>query len=195
MYPIRQKSEFYKVFVDFCLLVENQFSFSIKTIRTNGGGEFSSKLLVDFLKTMGTLHQKSCPHTPEQNGVVERKHRHLVETGLTLLAQSHLPSSLWLEAFSTVIFLINRLPIVDHQITPFQILFNKPPDYFSGRLVANVILGFDLTLQINFSLEALNVSSLVTISIRKDISVGILALEKFICQGVFGLMSITFLIP
>lgn len=101
-------------------------------LRTDGGGEFSSKNLAEFLHLKGILHQRSCPHTLEQNGVVERKHRHLVETALTLLAQSALPKSLWVEAFHTALHLINRLPIVDqHCISPYQKLFNKEPDYHS----------------------------------------------------------------
>ena len=107
MFPIKLKSDFYHVFVNFCTLVENQFNTSIKMIRTDGGGEFSTKLLAKFLQAKGILHQKTCPYTPEQNGIVERKHRHLVETGLTLLTQSKLLLSLWLEPFTTAVFLIN----------------------------------------------------------------------------------------
>lgn len=51
----------------------------------------------------------SCPYTPEQKGLAERKHRHIEEMGLTLLTQAQLPRSLWLEAFSTAVYLINRL--------------------------------------------------------------------------------------
>ena len=134
LFPIKLKSDFYHVFENFCTLVENQFNTFVKILRTNGGGEFSTKLLAKFLQTKGILHQKSCSYTPEQNGVVERKHRHLVETGLTLLVQSKLPLSLWLEAFTTVVFLINRMPIVANgSISPFQLMFNKPPDYFIFR--------------------------------------------------------------
>jgi hypothetical protein len=45
----------------------------------------------------------SCPHTSQQNGIAERKHRHLVETGLALLAHSSLPLHFWDEAFLTVL--------------------------------------------------------------------------------------------
>jgi hypothetical protein len=52
----------------------------------------------------------SCPHTSQQNGVTERKHRHLVEMGLALLAHLSLPLRFWDEAFLTVCYLINRMP-------------------------------------------------------------------------------------
>ena len=130
IFPIQQNSEFFKVFVQFCKLVENQLQLTIKTIWTDGGGEFSRKNFASFLQQKGIFHQQTCPHTLEQNGVVERKHRHLVETGLTLLAQSSLPKSFWVETFHTALFLINRLPIVDKStLSPYQKLFNRATDY------------------------------------------------------------------
>lgn len=67
-------------------LIENQFSpYTIRTIQTDGGGEFKLTMFRNFLKTNGIHHQFSCPHTPQQNGVVERKHRHIEEMGLCLL--------------------------------------------------------------------------------------------------------------
>jgi len=65
-----------------------------------------------------------------RNGLAERKHRHIREMGLSLLAQSHLPSQFWVDAFLMAIFLINRFPtlVLDHE-TPFSKLFHSPPDY------------------------------------------------------------------
>lgn len=61
---------------------------------------------------------------------MERKHRHVVETGLTLLAQSSLPLKYWAYAFSSAVYLINRLPTDDlKQQTPHERLFNTVPDY------------------------------------------------------------------
>ena len=57
----------------------------------------------------GILHQTSFPHVPQQYGVLKRKHRHIVEIGLAMLYQSHLPMNFWSYAFSTASFLINRL--------------------------------------------------------------------------------------
>ncbi|GJS09734.1 zinc finger, CCHC-type containing LTR copia-type gag-polypeptide [Tanacetum coccineum] len=52
-----------------------------------------------FFKDNGTLHRLSCPYTPQQNGRAERKHRHLVETGLAMLFHAHVPASYWLCTF------------------------------------------------------------------------------------------------
>lgn len=56
------------------------------------------------------LHQISCPHTPEQNGKAERRHRSIGETGLSLLFQSGVPNQFWVHAFQTVVRLLNRRP-------------------------------------------------------------------------------------
>ncbi|CAL8151012.1 unnamed protein product [Prunus armeniaca] len=82
------------------------------------------------LSDHGISHQISCPYTPQQNGVVERKHRHIVAMGLCMLAQSQLPHSFWVEAFSTAVFLINRLSTPQlHIMSPYEKLLQRPPDY------------------------------------------------------------------
>jgi hypothetical protein len=58
----------------------------------------------------GILHRLTYPYTFAQNGVSERKYRHVTETNLSLLAQSHLSFSHWVDAFLTATYLINRMP-------------------------------------------------------------------------------------
>ncbi|KAD6118667.1 hypothetical protein E3N88_09938 [Mikania micrantha] len=63
------------------------------------------------------------------NGVVERRHRHVVETGLTLLAHSHVPHRFWHFAFDTAVYLINRMPSrTTSRMSPFEQLFKRKPD-------------------------------------------------------------------
>ncbi|RVW15617.1 Retrovirus-related Pol polyprotein from transposon RE2 [Vitis vinifera] len=65
-----------------------------------------------------------------QNGIAERKHRHVTKTGLTLMFHARVQLSLWVEAFSTAVFLINRLPSpLLNGKTPYELLFGKQPDY------------------------------------------------------------------
>lgn len=92
------------------------------------GGEF--KAFQSFLQKEGIQARFSCPYTHHQNGVVERKHRHLVETGLTLLAQAKMPISFWWEAFHTTSYLINRMPTTTlNNLSPYQKLHNQPSNY------------------------------------------------------------------
>ncbi|KAD7116530.1 hypothetical protein E3N88_03798 [Mikania micrantha] len=109
-------------------MVERQFNTKLKQVQTDWGGEFRS--LSSFFQSLGILHRLSCPHTSEQNGVVERRHRHVVETGLTLLAQSHVPPHFWQFAYDTAVYLINRMPSRSNSsLSPFQHLSKHPPDY------------------------------------------------------------------
>ena len=86
-------------------------------------------LLISLLATFGVKHSHPCPHTHEQQGNVEIKHRHIVEMGLTLLAWASMPSKFWEQAFETVVYLINRLPTpVLKNRSPYQALYHQKPD-------------------------------------------------------------------
>ena len=89
LFPIKLKFDIMNVFKVFQLHVERLFDRKIKAIQTNWGGEYRS--LHNYFSSLGILHRLSCPHTHKQNGTVERKHRHLVETGLSLLAKASIP--------------------------------------------------------------------------------------------------------
>jgi hypothetical protein len=77
-------------------------------MQSDWGGEYCS--VNKFLNTQGIIHRLSCPHTHQQNQAIERKHRHIVETGLALLSHANLPSSFWDDTFSTACYLIYRMP-------------------------------------------------------------------------------------
>ena len=114
-------------------MVELQLGTYIKVLQTNGRGEF--KAFHIFLQSCGILHCTSCPHVHEQNGLAERKHRHIVEVGLILLTQSHLPLKLWDHYFITIVYTINRLPTpVFHSKTPFEALFHHKSSYSHFRV-------------------------------------------------------------
>ena len=92
------------------------------------GGEF--KTFEPFLKKERIALRHSCPYLHEQNGKVERKHRHIVEIGLTLLAQAKMPLRYWQEAFSYATYIINILtsPTLENK-TSFELLHLTKPDY------------------------------------------------------------------
>ncbi|KAH9805863.1 retrovirus-related pol polyprotein from transposon RE1 [Citrus sinensis] len=128
IFPLVLKSDALTTFKHFKSLVEKQFNLHIKTLQSDMGGEF--KAFQSFLQKEGIQARFSCPYTHHQNGVVERKHRHLVETGLTLLAQAKMHISFWWEAFHTASYLINRMPTTTlNNLSPYQKLHNQPPNY------------------------------------------------------------------
>jgi hypothetical protein len=90
MFPLHQKFEVLSCFIKFKSLVENLFSCKIKQIQNDNGGEYVLTAFKTFANTHGILHQLTCPYTSEQNDISKRKHRHIIEIDLSLLAQSHL---------------------------------------------------------------------------------------------------------
>jgi hypothetical protein len=130
IYPMHKKSETFDYFVKFKCLAKNMISQKIKSFQSNGEGEFISNKFSQFLKPNGIIHRISCPYIAQQNGLAERKHRHVVETGLALLAQSKLPTFYWVDAFNTSVYLINRMPSpVLQNKCPYSKLLQKNPDY------------------------------------------------------------------
>ena len=131
---IRCKSNALCTIKAFISLIENQFHTKLKTIRSDNGLEFSSTEATCFFQEKGIVHQKSCPYTPQQNGVVERKHKYLLETARALLFQSKLPIKYWGECILTATYIINRLPSAYlHNKCPFTILYNQEPQYSHMR--------------------------------------------------------------
>lgn len=126
----------FSIFKTFQLQVENQYNKKIAIFQSDGGGEFINNSLTNHFATTGIKHIVSCPHTPEQNGIAERRHRHITKLGLSMLYQAHLPYELWVEAFYTASFLSNLLPssVNDKMVSPFELLNGKPPVYTALRV-------------------------------------------------------------
>lgn len=130
IFPLKLKSDFYGVYIAFQKQVENQFNRKIKVFHSDGGGEFMSTTFRKHLIDNGIRHLLSCPATPQQNGIAERKHRHLTELGLAMLFHSKTPLKYWVEAFYSANFISNLLPSASlQQKSPFEVLFTKSPDY------------------------------------------------------------------
>ncbi len=126
IYLLKTKDEVFSKFQEFTNYVENQYNTKIKKFRSDNGTEYINKIFSDFLKQKGILHQTTCINTPEQNGVSERKNRHILEVTRSLLFQSNVPKRFWSDAMLTAVYLINRLPstILNYKI-PLEILNNR----------------------------------------------------------------------
>ncbi|RVW28942.1 Retrovirus-related Pol polyprotein from transposon RE1 [Vitis vinifera] len=160
IYFLSTKDQALQSFITFRKMVENQLQTTIKCIQSDNGGEFLA--FKPYLEAHGILHQFSCPHTPQQNGRAERKIRHLVETGLALMAQSFLPSKYWTYAFKQqyilLIFYQPNFSIFSHPLKPFFI--NFPTIIISESSVACVSHPYVLIHNINSAIAPLLVSFL-----------------------------------
>ncbi|OMO83306.1 Integrase, catalytic core [Corchorus capsularis] len=130
VYLMRHRSEFFQIYSKFAAMVKTQFSVKIKVFRSDSGGEYTSTQFQELLASEGTLFQTSCTETPQQNGIAERKHRHIIETTRSLLLSSSMPSSFWGEAVLTSVYVINRIPSsITSGISPFERLYKAKPNY------------------------------------------------------------------
>ncbi|KAG7557416.1 Zinc finger CCHC-type superfamily [Arabidopsis suecica] len=127
VYLMKNKSDVLTIFPSFVNMVETQFETKIKGVRSDNAQEFN---FTQFYQSKGILPYHSCPETPQQNSVVERKHQHILNVARSLFFQSHLPLSYWGDCILAAVHLINRLPTpVLEDKSPFEVLTKKVPDY------------------------------------------------------------------
>ena len=101
----------------------------VRFVRNDNGTEFVNHQLTQFYENLGITHQRSIPRTPQQNGVVERRNRTLVEAARTMLIYSKAPMFLWAEAIATACFTQNRSLIHPmHNKTPYELVHKRKPD-------------------------------------------------------------------
>lgn len=94
-----EKSEVEKLFKDFYNMVENQFQTKISIFRSDNGTEYFNECLENFLKEKGIQHQSTCRGTPKQNGIAERKNKHLLEVACAIMFSMHVPKYIWEKLF------------------------------------------------------------------------------------------------
>jgi hypothetical protein len=133
IYLLHHKSEVFKYFAEFQSLVERMLNRKILAVQSDWGGKYEK--LDSFFRSIGIAHHVSCPHAHQQNGVVERKYRHIIEMDLALLAHASMPLKYWDEAFLVATFLINRTPTKLLPFdTPVHRLLGAQPDYSNLRV-------------------------------------------------------------
>ena len=114
--------------IDHLKLIKLDSKFHVRTIRSDNGTEFKNVGLNDFCAYKLITRQYSAPRTPQQNGVVERKNRTLIEVARTMLSESKLPMYFWAEAVNTACYTQNRTLINKDLIkTPYEIMNDKKP--------------------------------------------------------------------
>nr|GFA96419.1 hypothetical protein [Tanacetum cinerariifolium] len=125
---LRSKDETPKVLIDFLRLVQRGLQAQVRVVRTDKGTEFLNLTLHAYFAAEGILHQTSVARTHEQNGVVERRNRTLVEAARTMLSAAKVPLFFWAEAIATACFTLNRsLVIHRHEKTPYHIINDRKP--------------------------------------------------------------------
>jgi transposase InsO family protein len=110
VYFQKEKSETFSKFQEFKSAAEAEIGEKIRSLRTNNGGEYTSDEFFNYLLEHRIHHQFTCANTPQQNGIAERKNRHLTELCCSMLHAKNVPGCFWAETMKTDAYVINRLP-------------------------------------------------------------------------------------
>jgi transposase InsO family protein len=106
---LQDKSKTQGTLKRFLRRAQNEFELKVKKIRSDNGSEFKNLQVEEFLEEEGVKHEFSAPYTPQQNGVVERKNRTLIDMARTMLGEFKTPECFWSEAVNTACHAINRM--------------------------------------------------------------------------------------
>nr|GFB81945.1 retrovirus-related Pol polyprotein from transposon TNT 1-94 [Tanacetum cinerariifolium] len=126
---LRSKDEAPEVIIKFLKRNTVLLQSPVIIIRTDNGTEFKNQVLKEHFDAVGISHQMSSVQTPQQNGVVERRNRTLVEAARTMFIFSRAPLFLWVEAIATACFTQNRF-IIHRRFnkTPYELINGRKPD-------------------------------------------------------------------
>ncbi|GJW34560.1 putative ribonuclease H-like domain-containing protein [Tanacetum coccineum] len=122
------KDETSGILKSFIIEIENLVDKKVKIIRCDNGTEFKNRVMSEFCEKKGIKREFSVARTPQTNGVVERRNRTLIEAARTMLADSKLPTTFWVEAVNTACYVQNRVLVVKPQNkTPYELFRGRTP--------------------------------------------------------------------
>nr|GEY95354.1 retrovirus-related Pol polyprotein from transposon TNT 1-94 [Tanacetum cinerariifolium] len=126
---LRTKDKTPKVIKKFIVMTQRALNATVRYVRTDNGTEFVNKTLTEFFESVGITHNTSVPRSPQQNGVVKRQNRTLMEATHTMLIFAKAPLFLWAEVVATVCYTLNRsLVLTLHRKTYYELLKRKKPE-------------------------------------------------------------------
>ncbi|GJT78086.1 retrovirus-related pol polyprotein from transposon TNT 1-94 [Tanacetum coccineum] len=105
---LRSKDEVPEFVIKFLKMIQVYLNATVRNIRTDNDTEFVNQTMKAYYEEVGISHQTSVALTPQQNGVVKRKNRTLVEVARTMLIFLKAPLFLWAEAVATTCYTQNR---------------------------------------------------------------------------------------
>jgi transposase InsO family protein len=185
---LKNKSEAFENFKIYKEMVENEMDSRIKCLRSDNGGEFTSKEFMDYCSNHGIKRKFFVARTPQQNGVVERKNRTVQEMARTMIMDSKLTDIFWTQAVHTTIHIQNRVMLRNNtDKTPYELWKGRPTNVkhfkvfgskcyikredgrmgkFDSRVDKGILVGYSSTrkaykcynLRLNKVVESINVT-------------------------------------
>lgn len=135
IFLLKEKSEALLHFKKFKALAENELEKSLKVFRSDRGGEFTSLEFNSFCDINGIKRHLTAPYSPQQNGIVERRNRTLMDMTRSIMKAMHVPNYLWGEAVKHSTNPINRVYTrVLGDTTPYEKLYKRKPNLENVRI-------------------------------------------------------------
>ncbi|GJV01301.1 retrovirus-related pol polyprotein from transposon TNT 1-94 [Tanacetum coccineum] len=126
---LRSKDEALNFIIKFLKMIQERLKVPIRRIKTDNGTDFVNQTLREYYEKVGISHETSVARYPQQNGVVERCNRTLIEAACTMLIYAKAPLFLWAEAVATVCYTQNCSIIrLRYGKIPYELLHDKLPD-------------------------------------------------------------------
>ena len=140
IYFITLKSQALEKFKHFVRLTENSTGQTVCNLRTDNGGEYTSRAFAEFCSSKGIKHELTPPYTPQRNGVAERKNRSLLDITRCLLLEKALPGHLWAEAVKAAGDILNLRSTKQHpDKTPNELFSGKKPSISHLRVFGSPV--------------------------------------------------------
>jgi transposase InsO family protein len=185
---LKNKSEAFENFKIYKEIVENEMDSRIKCLRSDNGGEFTSKEFMDYCNNHGIKRQFYVARTPQQNRVVERKNRTVQEMAQAMIMDSKLRDMFWTQAVHTTVHIQNRVMLRNNtDKTPYELWKGRPANVkhfrvfgskcyikredgrmgkFDSRVDKGILVGYSSTrkaykcynLRLNKVVESINVT-------------------------------------
>jgi transposase InsO family protein len=119
---LKNKSKDFENFKIYKEMAENEMDSRIKCLRSDNGGEFTSKEFMNYCNNHGIKRQFSVARTPQQNGVVERKNRIVQEMARAMIMDSKLADIFWTRAVHTIFHIQKKVMLRNNtDKTPYEL--------------------------------------------------------------------------
>ena len=107
---LKQKLDAFQMFKWYLARLEKETGKSLKSLRSNREGGFTSRKFEEFCNDRGIKRQTLAPRTPPQNGIVEQRNRSIIDYAITLMMEKNVALKYWREVVSTAVYTLNRVP-------------------------------------------------------------------------------------
>ncbi|GJR89060.1 zinc finger, CCHC-type containing protein [Tanacetum coccineum] len=135
VYFLTTKDQAFDTFKEYKNSIENELRTTLKMLRTDRGGEFTSNEFTQYCKENGIARQLTAPYSPQQNGVVERRNRTIMSTTRCMMKATNMPQNFWAEAVRHAIYILNSVPTKAlEDITPYEAIKQRKPNLENLRV-------------------------------------------------------------